>query len=279
MLRWYGWLGVVLIILSELNFHFRIEPFANWYLPIVWLGYILFVDSVVFRIKGSSLISRYPKEIAFIAIISVPFWLIFEAYNAFTFTWFYVNYTWQIHLVDFATILPALMETFSLVSTLGIAKSIDSARKAAKRITAERERLYTGVVAILVIAGAVVAFSPFFYPALGFEAMFVGIFLFLDPLNYLAGRPSVVKVVAKGRKSIIIQLFLTGIIMGFFWECWNFQALPQWIYNLPSYTGPKLFEMPLFGYFGYLPFAMEAFVFVALLRSFFFRGKNELISM
>jgi hypothetical protein len=46
-------------------------------------------------------------------------------------------------------------------------------------------------------------------------------------------------------------------VCGFFWEAWNFYSYPKWVYHVPFVSWLKLFEMPLLGYGGYLPFALE----------------------
>jgi hypothetical protein len=62
---------------------------------------------------------------------------------------------------------------------------------------------------------------------------------------------------------------LATLICGFFWEMWNSQASPGWSYAVPYINAqpylfggpvPRLFEMPLLGYLGYLPFGVELFV-------------------
>jgi hypothetical protein len=40
---------------------------------------------------------------------------------------------------------------------------------------------------------------------------------------------------------------------------WNFFALPRWYYTIPYVGFWKIFEMPLLGYIGYLPFGLELF--------------------
>ena len=37
-------------------------------------------------------------------------------------------------------------------------------------------------------------------------------------------------------------------------------SYPKWIYHVPWASEPKLFEMPLLGYLGYLPFALELYL-------------------
>jgi hypothetical protein len=40
---------------------------------------------------------------------------------------------------------------------------------------------------------------------------------------------------------------------------WNYHASPNWYYTIPYVGFWKIFEMPLLGYSGYLPFALELF--------------------
>ena len=46
---------------------------------------------------------------------------------------------------------------------------------------------------------------------------------------------------------------------GFFWEMWNYYAYPKWTYQVPFVDFLHIFEMPLLGFLGYLPFSMELF--------------------
>jgi hypothetical protein len=280
MLRLYGYLGLALILFAEINFSLVIMPFASWYIVIVWYGYILFIDSLVYKIKKKSLISTYPKEFLLMLIVSLPFWLLFEFYNTFTLSWYYINYVWYVHLLDFTTIMPGMMETFSLLTVLNVAKAADAIKKRIKPMTESSKRIYLGGVRLLVVVGAVALIIPFIMPDIGFLFIWIGLFLLADPINYLTGRISVIGEVAKGNKSILPRLFYSGIIMGFLWEFWNWQAYPKWMYSFPGAMGAiKLFEMPLFGYLGYLPFALEVFLIYALVRPFFFKGRNDLIAM
>jgi hypothetical protein len=283
MLKWYGYLGLVLITLAQINFFAKIEPFATWYIPIVWYGYILFVDSLVYRVRKRSLIVSYPKEFLFLVVLSVPFWSIFELYNIFTLSWYYLNYVWYVHFVDFTTIMPAVLETFSLYTALEVGKRFD--RKANNMKTKRKEnpvgnRSGLNFIRLLVVFGAFSILIPILAPRIGFPFIWFGLFLFLDPLNYLMGRTSVVQKVLKNGRGTVLRLFLAGITMGFFWEFWNYQAIPQWIYTLPYLpVNIKIFEMPLFGYLGYLPFALEVFLFYVFFRPYLFRGHNSVLDI
>ena len=45
----------------------------------------------------------------------------------------------------------------------------------------------------------------------------------------------------------------------FFWEMWNYYSYPKWIYHVAWGNWLHIFEMPLLGYGGYLPFAQELY--------------------
>ncbi len=274
-MKWYGYLGILLILLAEINFYYVIQPFADSYILIVWFGYIFFIDSLVYRIKGKSLISSYKKEFLFMVLLSAPFWLIFEFYNVFTHSWFYVNALWYQGLFAFATIIPSVMETFSLVKAFNIGTWLD-----AKRAAAKPKRSNALSIKLLVVFGFILAISPIILGPIGVLLMWPGLGLFFDPLNYLTGKPSLLQQASLGKKSIILQLSIAGLITGFFWEFWNYQAYPHWVYALPSLViNIKLFAMPLEGYIGYIPFGATCFLFYAFFRHKLFKNKNDLISM
>ncbi len=284
MLRWYGYVGLLMIAFAQLNFFMVLQPFAEWYIPIVWYGYILFVDSMVYRLKKQSLISTYPREFLFIAAISLPFWLIFEAYNLFTNSWYYVNYMWYVHIVDFTTIMPAVLETFTLVRVLRIAEysslggfhSMMGRKVMGTRSTVRHEMALKALPLLGILSCAVPLIDPYF----GFPFVWLGLFLLLDPINYMMGRPSLIKRYSQGERGLPVQLFIAGIVMGFFWEFWNYMAYAKWIYVIPAgLPNIRLFEMPIYGYLGYLPFALDVFLFYALARSFFFKHRIPLLDI
>jgi hypothetical protein len=56
------------------------------------------------------------------------------------------------------------------------------------------------------------------------------------------------------------QAACAALICGFFWELWNFKSLAHWEYAVPFVQRFHVFEMPLLGYAGYLPFGLECLV-------------------
>ena len=51
-----------------------------------------------------------------------------------------------------------------------------------------------------------------------------------------------------------------GLVCGVWWEAWNCFAITKWVYTLPVLNCFKVFEMPLPGYVGFAPFALECAV-------------------
>lgn len=217
MLRWYGYLGFALIALAMINFFTVIQPFATWYIPIIWTGFILFVDSLVYEVSKKSLISTYPKEVLLMVVISIPFWTLFEVYNLFTMSWHYVHYIWYVHFIDFAIILPAFVETFSLFKALEFGKRFDfkKAKSLVKEKRAIKNSMYENVIKLLIVFGAICAVLPVLFPKAAYAFVWFGLLLFLDPLNYLTGRPSILHKISTGKKSLAAQIVFAGLITGF----------------------------------------------------------------
>jgi hypothetical protein len=61
----------------------------------------------------------------------------------------------------------------------------------------------------------------------------------------------------------------SGALCGVLWELWNYWARAKWHYTVPIMPNVKIFEMPLPGYLGFPPFALEAFTMYVLVRRIF----------
>ena len=71
------------------------------------------------------------------------------------------------------------------------------------------------------------------------------------------------------------NLLIAGFICGGLWEFWNFWARAKWIYTVPIVGNVKIFEMPVLGYFGFPPFALECFAMYVFVRRLFWRGSRR----
>jgi hypothetical protein len=83
-------------------------------------------------------------------------------------------------------------------------------------------------------------------------------------LNYRLGNRSVIGGWEKSDWQPFWSWVVAGLAAGFFWEFFNFWAGSKWEYHLPYLDFGRVFEMPVFGYSGFLPFALEIFAFAEI---------------
>jgi hypothetical protein len=275
----YGWIGLAVMLVSEAGTLAQVEPFWTWHTPIAWTGYILFVDAIVWRRRGSSWIRSAPAELAFLAIVSVPLWLVFELYNLFLDNWHYLNlpdppwryvgYAWA-----FATIWPAIFETGDLVASFRRSQQSARLRPAGFGEASPTRRPFTATIKrAAVVVGAAMLVLPLVWPSPYLAApVFLGLILLLDPINTRLGAESFVGDIARGQLQRAGNLAMAGLICGLVWEFWNYWSRARWIYTVPILPEIKLFEMPILGYLGFPPFALECFTMYVFVRRQLWRG-------
>jgi hypothetical protein len=95
----------------------------------------------------------------------------------------------------------------------------------------------------------------------------------LEPLNFWLKNRTLLQYISVGNWQPLLALWVGCIICGFFWEMWNFYSYPKWIYYIPFFSFLHIFEMPLLGYVGYLPFSMELFALYHLTIGLLKRGR------
>ena len=102
--------------------------------------------------------------------------------------------------------------------------------------------------------------------------IWLGFIFLLDPINARLGAESLSNDVRAGRYDRLVNLALSGFLCGVLWEFWNFWAGAKWHYTVPIMERSKIFEMPLPGYFGFPPFALECFTMYVFVRRLVSRG-------
>ena len=227
MFRKYGLLGILLIVFVEINFFLKIEPFAQWYFPLVWFGYILVIDALIYKLKHSSIISNRFSEFIGMIVVSAAFWWIFEFINGVVKNWDYQNISFYftpelanlMATISFATVIPAVMETAELFRTIHL---FDHATLKKKHNISKRflhTMMELSVVALVL---------PFFLPAFTYPLVWLSFFLLLDPINYLHKQPSIIGHLKDRRLAIPLALLLASDVCGFLWEIWNYWAVVKW---------------------------------------------------
>jgi len=260
-LPFYGYLGLAMMALGETMLFAGNRFFAVYFTPWQWTGYVLLLDALIARRRGSSLLTRAPGEFLLLALISIGSWLIFEGYNLLLHNWRYLGlpsnraarylgYGWS-----FATITPGILLTYDLI-TAYFPDRVEP--PPVLRGTALGLTMALGFVCLVV---PLLLPSPYMTPL-----VWIGFVLFLDPLNGRLGIRSFLAELAKGKPRGMLQLFLAGLVCGLLWEFWNYWAQAKWKYNVPYWGEVKLFEMPLLGYLGFLPFAVECYALYKFIR-------------
>lgn len=274
MFRKYGLIGILLILLTELNFFFKVEPFASKYFIIVWLGYILAIDALVYKLNKKSLIMNDKTIFVTLFVLSAVFWWIFELMNLKVGNWAYNgisgvqalgNVAWK--TVYFSTVLPAFFETYDLIKSA----HIFSKTKLHVKYKISKYFLHS-----MFIIGIIMFLLPLFFPTYFYPLIWMTFFFILDPINYIHKQPSIIQHIKDRKIEVILGILLSGIIMGFFWEFWNYWAVNKWTYNIPFVGFFKIFEMPLLGYLGYFPFALSLYSMYWFTRSLFVHKEHLL---
>ena len=272
--------GAALLLLSEAAMLAHVEPFWTWHTPFAWTGYILLIDGIVYKLRGSSWLTDNRREFAFLAVVSIPLWVVFEGYNLLIENWYYINlpenlfvryfgYAWA-----FATISPGIFQTAELVAALRGGRATDDSR-----LSTVASRLST-VDSICIAIGAAMLIWPIAWPSPYLAApVFLGFIFLLDPINARARDHSLLRDIRGGVYDRVINLLLAGVICGGLWEFWNFWARAKWIYTVPIFGDIKIFEMPVLGYFGFPPFALECFTMYIFTRRLFWRGSRRPIGV
>src|SRR5262249_32876826 len=224
-----------------------------------------------------SLLTRNWRRFLLLFPLSATFWWVFEWVNDIVQNWHYLSNQPYPGLVRnllatlyFCTVLPAVLETAELVASFPRLHPRMAPGKPSPRLSAVwAARLVAVGVAFLVVA--------LHFPGQAFVLIWLFLIFLLDPINNMAGRPSPIAHLLARDWRFFVTLPLAGLVCGFFWELWNTYALPRWYYTIPLIDqAPHLFAMPLPGYLGYLPFALELYAMYQIALLLLNRRSDEL---
>lgn len=246
-------------------------PFMKtWFYSFAWWSLILAADSVNFRLGGNSPLSKSPKRFIYFAFVSVFVWLIFELLNLRMKNWVYIGLPgnrierWAGFFIAFATVLPAL-EELSLL-----------AQKVLKlRICLFRLKV-THLTLVFCFGMGIAAFVLVLsWPRLFFPLAWLCFIFLLEPVNYLLKNSSLLSDLERGKWHRFWSWVTAGFLAGLLWELFNFWAGSHWEYSISYFGFGKIFQMPVFGYMGFLPFALEVLAFSELFAYFQRRYGNK----
>ena len=266
---WWGWLGLGFGVLFWIAAWTRfpwLDALQRYTFTPQWIAYIVVINALTHRRTGRCLMIRETGFFLKLFPVSAAFWWFFEYLNRFVQNWYYTGCEQFTPLqyfiaasLPFSTVLPAVLSTAEWLF-------IHPGRFAGLEhfIPVRSHRPKTAAWCVLAVSAAGLFFIGQ-YPDQLFPLLWVAPLLLLMAFNALRGG-SFFPEVATGDWRRVFRLCLAALICGFFWEMWNAGSLAKWIYAIPYVHRFQLFEMPILGYAGYLPFGLECAVVAQLIR-------------
>ena len=251
----HGLIGLAILVAAQLLLMKKVEPVVSWFYYFAWWPYILIADSLIYRMKGNSLLMDRRGEFLVLLLWSVVIWTLFEAVNLVLQNWYYVNVIplqvirWPGYALAYATVLPGLFETAELLEALGLFKYSRIRPRFISR-SMQQFLFSLGIVSLALVF----LFPDYCYPLIWGSLTFI-----LEPVNYRRGTKSILRDWERGTMRTFSLLLTAGLVCGMLWEFWNFWAATKWVYTVPFFEELKIFEMPLLGFLGFPPFTVECY--------------------
>jgi hypothetical protein len=192
--------------------------------------------------------------------MSAAFWWFFEYLNRFVQNWSYTGVHFSSYeyfcyaTLSYSTVLPAVLGTQDLMNTSSWIQPVFDNVKPFKcphpRVLAASALVISGIG--LICIGV--------WPNYFFSLLWISPLIIIVSLQTLMGEKHILSGLAAGNWSPVVSSAMAAVFCGFFWEMWNYYSLARWEYSIPFVHRFKIFEMPILGYAGYLPFGLECAV-------------------
>jgi hypothetical protein len=268
----WGWYAFAMLFLfwflAWTRLPWPVEFQRNTFFPL-WLCYIVFANALCERQSGRCPMLDRPVFFLSLFLLSACFWWYFEYLNQFVHNWYYIGVgygpiTYSIHAtICFSTVLPAVYTTKVLVANAAWFRR----RFHGLPALPELGRFSLSTILLLTCAGLI---GVGVRPDLMFSLLWTAPLLILTSVQALTGQTTIFSPVIGGDWRPVMSAALAALICGFFWEMWNYYSLAKWMYSIPYVYRFKVFEMPIIGYMGYLPFGLECIAVVE-----YFGGKSN----
>ncbi len=270
----YTWFGLLIMVGAQIGLSYDIVWVTTWLTPLMWSGYILFLDGLLYVRQGTSWLTTRKLEFPLLALLSIGIWLLFEAYNFHLQNWLYggvpatpwvrnLAYAWS-----FATIVPGVFISAETVLSFFPASS-PACRLTLPGRAPDWVWILVGTALITIPLALPIPQARFL-----FGAVWLGFIFLMDPINRRLGAPSLKQQWRKGDYRLTLALLSGGFVCGLLWEAWNFQAFihggGHWIYTVPEplrLFGIHYGQMPALGMLGFPPFALELYLMYHFARA------------
>ncbi len=246
--------GAVLLLVSGNTFMF------TWFYLFAWWPFILIMDSINFRRGGASLFTRPERDALLMAYVSVSVWLVFELFNLRLRNWSYHELPhplwqrWLGYFTAFASVIPALVVLAEFFRQSPILR----------RMPFPRLKSSPPLLRLSALLGVMLLALTFICPRLFFPCVWLCFIFLLEPLNFRLGNSSLLSDLEQKDGTRFWSWAAAGLAAGFIWEFFNFWAGSHWEYSLPYFEFGRIFQMPILGYLGFIPFALEVMAIYGL---------------
>ena len=257
---WWGWLGVIAGLISWILAWTRFSwftPYQPHTFSLLWFSYIIVVNAMCQVRIGHCLMTNRTGFFLLLFPVSAAFWWFFEYLNRFAQNWFYVGadfgpwaYFWYATL-PFSTVLPAVLSTRQWFLSLNWIRQAYGSVRPLKFSCPNR------AAALVLVLSAAGLTGIGIWPNYLFALLWISPLLIITCLQAVMKEPHIVSRMAQGEWSGAVSAVLAATVCGGFWEMWNCFSLAKWQYSIPLVHRFQIFEMPLLGYAGYLPFGLE----------------------
>jgi len=254
---WWGWLGVIsgslFWILAWTRFPWFDGLQPHTFFPL-WLSYILVINALCFRQTGRCMLIDRSRFFLILFPVSAAFWWFFEYLNRFVQNWYYTGVHYGalkyfcLATLSFSTVLPAVLGTREWIAGFSwIQKGFNGVWP----LAISRPKIAAWITLILSAAGLA---GIGVWPDYIFALLWISPLLIIVALQVLMGPRHVLSDIVAGDWRQVVSAAFAALVCGLFWEMWNFWSLAKWQYTVPLVHRFQIFEMPLLGFAGYLPF-------------------------
>ena len=275
---WWGWLGLStgalfwILAWSRFSWFSKFQP--HTFMPL-WFSFILIVNGLCYRQNGHCMMRDRTRFFLLLFPLSAGFWWFFEYLNRFVQNWHYLGIhhsPWEYFgyaTLSFSTVLAAVLGTRDWFINVPWMK-----------------REFGEFVAVRCVHHRILAVFALMFSAVGLVGVgvwpnYLSPLLWLSPLliivafQELQGENHVLSNIYYGDWRQVISSALAAIFCGWFWEMWNYYSLAKWEYRVPFVHRFQIFEMPLLGYAGYLPFGLACSAVGEILEKMIYGKRTE----
>ncbi len=257
---WWGWFAGFWVFCSWCLAWSRLSWFAFWQahtFSMLWFGYIVLLNALTYQRSTRCLILNRPRFLVCLFSFSAGFWWTFEYLNQFVKNWHYVNIPETSHVayifctsISFATVLPTILSTYEWL------KTFPQLTEPFKHWHPIPWIIHQNMGWLFLSLGSVGLFLIGIWPNLLFPLIWLSPLFLLLGSQIILKEPTFLQGVVQGDWRSVTLSALAALVCGFWWELWNAYSFVHWEYTIPHVHAFEIFEMPLLGYSGYLPFGI-----------------------